>query len=136
MEPELNQQDFKSRVHQYLLKKTDFLKVKDTLNDDQLRVFVDKAIMEMCRDQDIIVTTEQRITLIRELVSAVMSLGPLRPLVEDKTISEIMINGHNAIYIERHGHIELSNVKFTDNNHLLHTIQKILAASGSNKRVD
>ncbi len=136
MEPELNQQDFKSKVHQYLLKKTDFLKVKDTLNEDQLRVFVDKAIMDMCRGQDMIVTTEQRITLIRELVSAVMSLGPLRPLIEDKTVSEVMINGFNAIYTQRHGHIELSNVKFNDNNHLLHTIQKILAASGSNKRVD
>lgn len=136
MEPGMTQQDFKSKVHQYLIKKTDFLKVKDSMSEDQLRVFVDKAIMDMCRDQDMVVTTEQRISLIRELVSAVISLGPLRPLMEDKTISEVMINGYNSIYIQRNGHIELSNVKFTDNNHLVHTVQKILAASGSNKRVD
>ena len=128
--------ELKQLVHQYLLKKTDFLKVKDTMTDDQLRVFVDKSITNLCHEERIDLPTSLRIVLIRELVSAVVSLGPLRPLLEDKTITEIMINGYNTVYIQRNGKIEMCNVKFTTNEHLLHTIQKILAASGSSRRVD
>jgi len=128
--------DFKSKVHQYLIKETNFLSLKDSLSEDQLRVFVDKAITDLCREIQMVIPTDQRIALIRELVSAVMSLGPLRPLMEDKSISEIMVNGYNAVYVQRDGCIQLTDVKFKDNPHLLHTVQKILAGSGSNKRVD
>jgi len=128
--------DLKQIVHQYLIKKTDFLKVKDSMNDDQLRVFVDKALTNMCVDERIDIPTSMRIMLIRELVSAVVSLGPLRPLIEDKTITEIMINGPSSIYVQRDGKITLTDVKFGSNEQLVHTIQKILAGSGSNRRVD
>ncbi len=120
----MSQEEIKQRVHRYLINETEFLKVKDRMNEDEMRNFVDK------------VTLEQRAGLIRELVSAVVSLGPLRPLMEDKSISEIMINGARDIYIQRNGKIVLTDVKFDDNRHLFHTIQKILASSGSNKRVD
>jgi pilus assembly protein CpaF len=128
--------DIKIQVHKYLIEKTDFISVKDRMNEDQLRVYVDRAISEMCKEHDLIITTEDRITLIRELVSAVVSLGPLRPLMEDEEISEIMVNGFNTIYVQKHGKITLTDIKFRDNHHLQHTIQKILSASGSNKRVD
>ncbi len=133
---ELEYSDLKQIVHQYLIKKTDFLKIKDNMNDDQLRVFVDKALTNLCAEDHIDLPTSTRILLIRELVSAVVSLGPLRPLIEDKTITEIMINGANAVYIQREGKITLTDVKFNSNEQLLHTIQKILAGSGSNRRVD
>ena len=128
--------DLRSQIHQYLIQKTDFLQVKDRLSEDQLRVFVDRAISELCRELNIVLTAESRIGLIRELVSAVISLGPLRPFMEDRTISEIMVNGAGAVYIQKSGKIELTKIRFNDNQHLSHTVQKILAASGSNKRVD
>jgi len=128
--------EMKAKIHQYLIQKTDFLKVKEKLTEDQLRVYVDKAITDLCYEQQIEIPTESRIALIRELVTAMVSLGPLRTLIEDKSITEIMINGANQVYIQRDGKIQLSDVKFESNQHLLHTIQKILAASGSNRRVD
>lgn len=133
---DLEYSDLKQIVHQYLIKKTDFLKVKDSLNDDQMRVFVDKAITALCAEDRIDLPISTRILLIRELVSAVVSLGPLRPLIEDKTITEIMINGPKAVYIQRDGKILLTDVQFQSNEQLLHTIQKILGGSGSNRRVD
>ncbi len=133
---EMDYGDLKQIVHQYLIKKTEFLKVKDNMNDDQLRVFVDKALTNLCVDERIDIPTSTRIMLIRELVSAVVSLGPLRPLIEDKTITEIMINGPSSIYVQRDGKITLTDVKFGSNEQLVHTIQKILAGSGSNRRVD
>jgi len=128
--------ELKSKIHQYLIQKTDFLKVKDSMTEDQLRIFVDKAMTDLCIDEEIDLPRELRFELIRELVSAVVSLGPLRPLVEDKDITEIMINGPSAIYVQRGGKIELTDVKFQHSQHLMHTIQKILAASGTNRRVD
>lgn len=130
------EENLKDLVHRYLIRETDFLKVKDAMNEDQLRVFVDKAINDLCYRERIPILPEQRQILVRSLVSAVISLGPLRPLIEDESIAEIMINGCDKVYIQKDGHIHLTDIKFADNRQLAHTIQKILAGSGSNKRVD
>ncbi len=128
--------DLRDVVNHYLIKETDFLKVKDSMTEDQLRKFVDDAIIRMCQEQNVVIEKDVRAAVIRDLVSALVSMGPLRPLMEDKTISEIMINGPKQIYLQRNGRISLSDIKFDNNAQLVHTIQKILAASGSNKRVD
>lgn len=128
--------ELKTRVHQHLIQKTDFLKVKDKLSEDQMRVYVDKAISDLCVAERLDIPLADRIALIRELVSAMASLGPIRPLLEDKDVTEIMINGAYKIYVQRKGRIELTDIKFEHNQHLLHTIQKLLAASGTNRRVD
>jgi len=129
-------ENIRSKVSQFLIHKTDFLKVKDKLNEDQLRVYVDKAITNLCYDNQIEISTEDRIALIRDIVAATVSLGPLRPLMEDPSISEIMVNGPKKIYIQRKGKIELTDVVFNDSNQLHHTVQKLLVSSGSNRRVD
>lgn len=128
--------ELREKVNRYLIKETDFLKVKDTMREDQLKMFVDNAILNMCKEQNIEIEMEHRAVIIRDLVSAVISMGPLRPLMEDKTITEIMVNGPNGIYIQRGGRITRSDIKFENSGQLAHTIQKIIAASGSNKRVD
>ncbi|MBI3617302.1 MAG: CpaF family protein, partial [Candidatus Omnitrophica bacterium] len=128
--------DLRDVVNHYLIKETDFLKVKDSLTEDQLRKFVDDAIVRMCQEQNVVIEKDVRAAVIRDLVSALVSMGPLRPLMEDKTISEIMVNGPKQTYLQRNGRISLSDIKFDNNAQLVHTIQKILAASGSNKRVD
>ncbi|MBF0485241.1 MAG: CpaF family protein [Candidatus Omnitrophica bacterium] len=129
-------EEVKARIHRYLIAKTEFIAVKDSMNEDQLRLFVDKAIVSLCQESDLKISFEDRTRLIRELASAVVSLGPIRPLMEDKDVTEIMINGHKQVYYQKDGKIVLSNVRFEDNGQLMHTIQKIIAASGSNRRVD
>ncbi len=128
--------DIRGLAQRYLLTKTDFIKVKDTMNEDQLRLFVDNAIGTMCTQLELSIPLDQRALLVRSLVSAVISLGPLRTLMEDKTISEIMVNGASKVYVQSKGRIKLTDIKFEDNKHLQHTVQKIIVASGSNKRVD
>jgi len=128
--------DVKAKVHQYLISKTNFLSVKDNMTDDQLRVVVIRAVTDVCEKGEIELSEIERITLVRDLVSAVVSLGPIRSLIEDKTISEIMVNGVSRIYIQRNGKIEMTKIKFDSERELIHTIQKILAASGSGRRVD
>ncbi len=128
--------EIKTKIHQYLLQKTEFLKIKDKLTEDQLRIFVDRSISDLCKAEQIEILTEARIIFIRELITAVVSLGPIRPLMEDKAITEIMINGASAVFIQRFGKIELTDIRFGSNQQLQHLVQKILTASGSNRRVD
>ena len=123
-------------IQRYLIEEKHFLNVKDKMSEEQLRDFVDKAIEEVCQKEKIKITFEERASFIRNMVSAVISMGPLRSLMEDQSITEIMINGAKKIYIQRDGHITLTDIKFEDDRQLAHTVQKILAGSGSNKRVD
>lgn len=129
-------EDIKNKVQQHLMTKTDFLTMKDKLSEDELRAFVIKTIDDLSGKNQVPLTDHERAVIVREIVGAVVSLGPLRPLVEDPHISEIMVNGHKTVYIQKQGRIELTNIKFNDANHLLHVIQKMLSASGSNRRVD
>lgn len=128
--------EIKARLHRHLIAKTDFIKVKDRLNDDQMRLYVDGAITAMCQESDILIRFDDRARLIREIASSVMSLGPLRPLLEDKDVTEIMVNGYRQVYAQKSGKMFLTGIKFDDNAHLLHTIQKLMAASGTSRRVD
>ena len=128
--------EIKSRIHHYLVAKTNFLEIKDNMQEDQLRAFVNAAIDKLCQETKLTITMDERISIIRDLVASIVSLGPLRPFIEDPTISEIMVNGCKSVYIQRAGKIEKTNVHFADNANLIHTIQKILAASASSRRVD
>lgn len=132
----LSLQEMKELIQNYLINKTTFLQVKDTMPEDGLRSFVDNAITSLCKEKQLSINIDDRMKMIRELVSGVVSLGPLRPLVEDPTITEIMVNGHRTVYIQRKGMIEKTDITFPDNQSLMHTVQKILAASQSSRRVD
>ncbi len=132
----LDQKELKSVIYHYLISKTNFLEVKDRMHEDQLQLFVDGAITSLCHEKQLTVSVEERSAVIRELVSAIVSLGPLRPFMEDPMVSEVMVNGAKSVYVQRAGKTEKTNVHFFDNAALSHTIQKMLAASGSHRRVD
>jgi pilus assembly protein CpaF len=128
--------ELKDRLHRYLITKTDFLKLKDSMSDDQLRMYVDRTAITMCQEAELELTFDDRSRLVREITSSVVSLGPIRPFIEDKDVTEIMINGAKQLYIQKNGKIHLTDVVFDDNAHLMHTIQKIIAVSGTSRRVD
>jgi len=132
----LEENEIKARIHHYLISKTNFLELKDSMSEDQMRAYVDASINKLCQETKLTVTLEHRLDILRELVASMVSLGPLRPFIEDESISEIMINGAKSVYIQRKGKIEKTAVSFIDNGNLMHTIQKILSASGSSRRVD
>ena len=128
--------DIEQRIYNYLIKHTDLLKYKDQLTEEKLRQFLARAIQTFCEENEVKFTDIQKLALVNKIVESMISYGPLRPLMEDPAITEIMVNGPSKIYIQRNGKIELSNVKFTDGQHLMHTVYKVLAISGSTRRVD
>jgi pilus assembly protein CpaF len=134
--PKFQPEEIKTLIHHYLISKTNFLQVKDNMQEDQLRMFVDGAIINLCKEKQLVITLEERMGMIRDLVSSIISLGPLRSLVEDSMVTEIMVNGPKSVYVQKHGKLEKTDIRFTDNAALMHTIQKILASSSSSRRVD
>lgn len=77
-------------------------------------------------------STRQRIA--REIEDEILGLGPLEPLLADKTISDILVNGHGRIYIERRGKLELTDVRFDSDRHLMNIIDRIVSSVG--RRID
>src|SRR5262249_44810199 len=76
----------------------------------------------------------ERERVVNEVLDETFGLGPLEPLMHDPTVSDILINGHDTVYVERHGVLERSPVTFTDERHLLHIIQRVVGQTG--RRVD
>ncbi len=79
-------------------------------------------------------TRNERTLIARDIINETLGFGPITPLLQDNQISEVMVNGINQVYVERRGKIELSDVTFRDNNHILHIIERIVAPLG--RRID
>ncbi len=92
--------------------------------------YVEQAI----ETESLPLTKYEREKLVEDLLYEVLGLGPLSSLMSDSTISDILVNGPSQIYIERHGLLELTSLKFHDNEHLMLTIERILSRVG--RRVD
>ena len=85
-------------------------------------------------DESLPITLVERDRLVEEILDEVFGLGPLEPLLKDPTISDILVNGYNQVYIERAGKLSETNVRFADNKHLMHIIEKIVSSVG--RRID
>jgi pilus assembly protein CpaF len=77
---------------------------------------------------------EERLALVDDLMAEIGGFGPIEPLLHDETITEVMVNGPRQVYIERRGKLELTNVVFRNEDHVMHVIDRIIAPLG--RRVD
>ena len=126
--------DLKARVQNKLLAELDpSMDVSQTV---EVRQTIEELFENILADERIVLSRPERRRLFEQIVAEILGLGPIEPLLADTSITEIMVNGYDRVYIQKDGKIELAKVKFDSNQHLLHTIQKMLAASGSSRRVD
>lgn len=93
-----------------------------------------EAISRAILASDITLSAVQRASLMQEIVDEILGLGPLQPLLRDETVTEIMVNRFNQIYIEKAGLIRLSDYSFNDEDHLRRTIERIVSRIG--RRID
>ncbi|MBY0450235.1 MAG: CpaF family protein [Cyanobacteria bacterium] len=128
-----NETDIKTKIHRRLIEEVDLSKLSDS-DDQQLRLQVKDAINHLLLEESALLTTVERERLIEEILNETMGLGPLEPLLRDRSINEIMINGPNLVFIERGGKLVESNTRFKDNAHLMQIIDRIVSAVG--RRVD
>jgi Flp pilus assembly protein, ATPase CpaF len=123
----------KTQIHQDLLKKFD-LSMMEEISEEQLRQRLAAFVEESIKERHLELSDNQRRTLITSIQNEVMGLGPLEPLLADPTVSDILVNGPKTVYVERKGKLELTSVKFNDEEHLMRIIDKIVSRVG--RRVD
>ena len=126
-------QELKTGIHRDLLNKVDLEKVA-TVRDERTRRQVLGVIQDLISNLKTPMSGPEKERLSLEVLDEVFGLGPLEPLLQDPTISDILVNGYKEVYVERGGVLEETQIMFKDNSHLSHIIDKIVSAVG--RRVD
>jgi pilus assembly protein CpaF len=126
-------QELKTGIHRDLLHKIDLERVA-TQRDDRTRRQVFGVIQELVSNLKTPLSGPEKERLSLEVLDEVFGLGPLEPLLQDPTISDILVNGAKEVYVERAGMLEETRIMFKDDAHLMHIIDKIVSAVG--RRVD
>src|SRR5687767_12504411 len=123
----------KERMHLKLLDRFD-LAVLETLKPEVLRHEISTMVARLLQEEPEALNDIERRTLIRDIQHEMLGFGPIELLMADPTVSDILVNSHDQIYVERKGRLELTDVSFTDEKHLLRIIDKIVSLVG--RRID
>lgn len=124
--------DLKSRIQNKLLAELE--PTLDLSRTEELRAMIEEKFDAVLAEDHIVLSRLERQRLFEQIVAEILGYGPLQPLLQDDTITEIMVNGPKKVYIERNGKIERTNVVFEDDEHLMRIIERIVAPLG--RRVD
>ncbi len=125
--------EWKHQVYQKLLKVMD-LTILETMGEQEARVQIREICQRVIQDEAIPISLQARERIIKLVEDEIMGLGPLEPLLADKTISDILINGADKVYVERFGRLEMTDVRFDSNAQLTNIIDRIV--SGVGRRID
>jgi pilus assembly protein CpaF len=126
-------QEMKSRLHRTLINRMDLTKLS-TLTPEQVHAEVSRLAETVLAQEAMPLSVSERDRLVSDVQHELFGLGPLEPLLKDPTISDILVNKHDTIYIERRGKIERTNVTFKDDEHLMRVIERIVSSVG--RRID
>src|SRR4051812_10719878 len=114
-------QELKFTLHRKLLERIN-LEALAGIDDDGIHAEVRQAVLAMLEEEPNLLTASEKQDLSHEVLHEVFGLGPLEPLLQDSTISDILVNGHKQVYVERRGQLDITNVQFHDDQHLLRII--------------
>src|ERR1700726_2493250 len=110
-------QDLKSPLHRKLLDKIN-LEALATIDNQRVRGEVRQAVISLMEGEPTLLSSLERQQISEEVLDEVFGLGPLEPLLQDPSISDILVNGHKQVYVERKGLLEITNVCFREEGHL------------------
>jgi pilus assembly protein CpaF len=125
--------ELKQELHKRLLDNLN-LAALEQASEASLKSEIAAITSEALDEMSVSLNKDDRSTLNQELYDEVMGLGPLEPLLKDETVNDILVNGPNRIFVERGGKLQLTDITFKDERHLLRIIDKIVSAVG--RRVD
>jgi pilus assembly protein CpaF len=125
--------DLKVELHQRLLDVIN-LSALDKMSRAQIEAEVGDIVAEELAKQNHALNQAERKQMVADVLDELLGLGPLEPLLKDPTITDILVNGHARVFVERYGVLEPSPMRFKDEKHLLRIIQKIVSAIG--RRID
>lgn len=123
----------KSKIHQKILALVD-LRLMESLSPEQLRGDLKLLGERLLDEEGVPINESERRSIVQGIQNEMLGLGPIEPLLADSTISDILVNGPDKVFVERRGRIELTDVHFENDLHLLRIINKIVSHIG--RRVD
>ena len=126
-------QEMKARLHRTLINRMDLTKLS-SLSQEQVHAEVSRLAESVLAQEAMPLSASEKERLVNDVQHELFGLGPLEPLLADPTISDILVNSHQTIYIERRGKIEATNVRFKDDEHLMRVIERIVSSVG--RRID
>jgi len=130
---EVSFQRMKTQFHRRMAEAIDFSKASH-LNEAELRDQVRALAGHLCERGDANLGAKDRERMVAEILNEIFSFGPLEALMRDPSISDVLVNGPDAVFVERSGIVEPTNVRFADNNHLREFIQRLVERCG--RRID
>src|SRR6476661_5933269 len=126
-------QELKNHIYQILMDRID-LESLQRLSQDQIRRELQLLVERLLEEESAVVNELERKNLVRDIQNEMLGFGPLEELLADPTVSDILVNSHKQVYVERRGKLEITDVVFFDDAHLLKIIDKIVSRVG--RRID
>ncbi len=126
-------QELKRTMHQLILDRIDLERLK-RLTPEQFKHELALLVQRIIEDERIVLNQSERHHLVLDIQHEMLGFGPLEPLLADAGVSDILVNTHAMVYVERSGRLELTDITFHDNAHLMKIIEKIVSRVG--RRVD
>jgi pilus assembly protein CpaF len=123
----------KSQIHRKLIGVLN-LERASSIPKDRIRAEIGRVVERLLDEERVPMTTAEQSKMVEEVLDEVLGLGPLEPLLKEPTISDILVNRYNKVFIERNGKLSETPVRFKDDAHLLHIIEKIVSQVG--RRID
>ncbi|MGI8991394.1 MAG: CpaF family protein [Bryobacteraceae bacterium] len=133
MRPSDRNFELKSQIHKKLIGVLNFERVS-SLPKDRLRTEIGRVVEKLLEDERVPMTAIEQNRIIEEVLDEVLGLGPLEVLLKEPSISDILVNRHDKVFIERNGKLSETTVRFKDDAHLMHIIEKIVSQVG--RRID
>ena len=133
-EKALAYQRLKSRIHTRLIENIDIEALVLLDESEPLEEAIEQTVHLLISEEKLPLSEEESHQIAREVLYETLGLGPLEPLLGDPNINDILVNGYDSVWVDRGGKLEATEVRFRDNNHLLHVIGRIVARVG--RRVD
>ena len=96
----------------------------DLTNQVEVRRQIEELFGKIADEEGLALTRAERVRMLEQITDEILGLGPLEPLLRDETITEVMVNGPQQVYIEREGKLELTNVTFQNDEHVMRIIQR------------
>ncbi len=125
--------ELKSQIHKKLIGVLNLERVS-TIPKERLRAEIGRVVERLLEEERVPMTTAEQNRIVEEVLDEVLGLGPLETLLKEPSISDILVNRHDKVFIERNGKLSETTVRFKDDAHLLHIIEKIVSQVG--RRID
>ena len=125
--------ELKSDIHKKLISVLNYDQLA-SLPKERMRSEIGRIVERLLEEERVPMNTAEQNKIIEEVLDEALGLGPLEPLLKEPSISDILVNRYDRVFIERNGKLALTGVRFKDDGHLLHIIEKIVSQVG--RRID